>query len=432
MKKKVISVLLCTALAVSLAVGCAGKTGGEKGGKGKLVYWSMWSADEPQAKVISEAAKRYEKEKGVTVDVEFKGRNGQREGIQPALDAKQQIDIFDEDVNRVNGIWGKYLLGLEDLAADYEKEHAIEFLMEIARNAYGQTHDGDNTLHSIPYQPSIFGFFYNKTLFDKAGIESAPKTWEELDAACAKLKEAGITPITTDDAYMTNFFGFHLARHIGQDGVKSLVTGEEVNGVSVNWDDARVLAAAEKFADFAKKGYFSKNVTTNAFPAGQNQEFAPGEAAIVICGSWLPNEVKNSVSEDLKWGYFNYPSVPDGADDNTVNNISFQVFGINKDSKMQKEALDFIIYLTTGETDKEFVTEAKSIPSDTANGDMWPEEFEEVKPAFEATTASYDWAAGIESNNNLTPILKENIIKLLGGELDAEAFVEAMKTSAAQ
>ena len=111
---------------------------------------------------------------------------------------------------------------------------------------------------------------------------------------------------------MTSFIGYHLARYIGQDGVKSLVTGEEVNGQNVTWDDERVLAAAQSFADFAKKGYFSKNIATNVYPAGQNQEFAPGNAAIVICGSWLPNEAKDSVADDLEWGYFNYPSVPDG------------------------------------------------------------------------------------------------------------------------
>lgn len=52
---------------------------------------------------------------------------------------------------------------------------------------------------------------------------------------------------------MTSFIGYHLARYIGQDGVKSLVTGEEVNGQNVTWDDERVLAAAQSFADFAKK-----------------------------------------------------------------------------------------------------------------------------------------------------------------------------------
>ena len=436
MKKKIVSVLLCVAMVATMAVGCGGKktdgdSGSSKGGD-KLVYWAMWSEDEPQAKVIKDAIAKYTKDTGVKVDVQFKGRNGQREGLQPALDAKQNIDLFDEDVNRVNGTWGKYLMDLEDMAKDYEAEHGNETLFKIARNAYGQTHDGDDTLHTIPYQPSIFGFFYNKTLFDKAGVEGVPTTWEEMDAACAKLKEAGITPITADDAYMTSFIGMHLARYIGQDGVKSLVTGEASNDVTVTWDDPKVLAAAESFADFADKGYFSKNIATNKYPAGQNQEFAPGEAAIVICGSWLPNEAKESVADDLEWGYFNYPSVPDGTDDSTANNIANQVFAINKDSKMADEAFELITYITTGEFDKKMTEEALCIPTDKTNSDAWPTELAGVKEGFDATTTYYDWAAGVESNNDLTPVLQQNTLDLAAGKIDAAGFIKAMTKAAGQ
>lgn len=179
MKKKVLSAVLCAMMVASLAA-CGGggdkeTSGGADSGKdgGKeLVYWSMWSEEEPQAKVIQEAVDKYTEDTGVKVDVQFKGRNGQREGLQPALDAKQTIDLFDEDVNRVNGSWGSYLMDLEELAKDYEAEHGNETLFAIARNAAG------GTLKSIPYQPSIFGFFYNQTLFDKAGIAAAPTTWE--------------------------------------------------------------------------------------------------------------------------------------------------------------------------------------------------------------------------------------------------------------
>lgn len=436
MKKKIVSVLLCAAMVATMAVGCGGKktdgdSGSSKGGD-KHVYWAMWSEDEPQAKVIKDAIAKYTEDTGVKVDVQFKGRNGQREGLQPALDAKQNIDLFDEDVNRVNGTWGKYLMDLEDMAKDYEAEHGNETLFKIARNAYGQTHDGDDTLHTIPYQPSIFGFFYNKTLFDKAGVEGVPTTWEEMDAACAKLKEAGITPITADDAYMTSFIGMHLARYIGQDGVKSLVTGEASNDVTVTWDDPKVLAAAESFADFADKGYFSKNIATNKYPAGQNQEFAPGEAAIVICGSWLPNEAKESVADDLEWGYFNYPSVPDGTDDSTANNIANQVFAINKDSKMADEAFELITYITTGEFDKKMTEEALCIPTDKANSDAWPTELAGVKEGFDATTTYYDWAAGVESNNDLTPVLQQNTLDLAAGKIDAAGFIKAMTKAAGQ
>lgn len=440
MKKKVLSAVLCAMMVASLAA-CGGggdkeTSGGADSGKdgGKeLVYWSMWSEEEPQAKVIQEAVDKYTEDTGVKVDVQFKGRNGQREGLQPALDAKQTIDLFDEDVNRVNGSWGSYLMDLEELAKDYEAEHGNETLFAIARNAAG------GTLKSIPYQPSIFGFFYNQTLFDKAGIAAAPTTWEEFDAACAKLKEAGITSITGDTTYMTSFMGYHLGRYLGQDGVKALVNDPAIQEKidageveDVNWDDPRVAQAAKDIEDFAKKGYFSENIASNVYPAGQNQEFAPGEAAIIICGSWLPNEIKASVAEDLTWGYFNYPSVKDGTDDNTANNIANQVFAINKESKMAEEAMELITYITTGEFDKKMTEQSLSIPADKANSDAWPTELEAVKPGFEATATYYDWAVGAENNGDLTPVLNENTVKLMAGDMSADEFVKSCKSAAGE
>ena len=55
MKKKIVSALLCVAMAASLVVGCGSKSGSDSGsskGGDKLVYWAMWSEDEPQAKVL--------------------------------------------------------------------------------------------------------------------------------------------------------------------------------------------------------------------------------------------------------------------------------------------------------------------------------------------------------------------------------------------
>ena len=57
------------------------------GGDGSLVYWSMWEATEPQGKVIKEAVDQFSADTGITVDLQFKGRTGIREGLQPALDA---------------------------------------------------------------------------------------------------------------------------------------------------------------------------------------------------------------------------------------------------------------------------------------------------------------------------------------------------------
>ena len=299
MKKKVISALLCAAMVATMLVGCGGNSNDSKssGGDGKkLVYWAMWSKDEPQAKVIQDAIAKYTEDTGVEVDVQFKGRSGQREGLQPALDAKQTIDLFDEDVNRVNGSWGKYLLDLEDVAKDYESEHGNETLFKIARAAYE-----DGTLHSIPYQPSIFGFFYNKTLFDKAGIKEVPTTWDELTAACKAIKEYddSIYPwgidMTTDEgqaafAYYTwnNGGGF-----VDDDGNWTLNSPENVEAI-------------EYAISLVNDGY------TNSDPANDTRYdlqdmFGAGKIAMVIAPNSLPTYIADGGNE-VNYGVASIPS----------------------------------------------------------------------------------------------------------------------------
>ncbi len=418
MKKKMVSVLLCAAMAVTMLAGCGGKKeeGGESksdGGK-KLVYWSMWEATEPQGKVIQEAVEAYEKESGVDVDLQFKGRTGNREALAPAIDAGTQIDLFDEDIDRVNAAYGKYIMDLEDLAkeANYE-ETANAGLMAACRTA------GGGTLKTIPYQPNVFAFFYNVDLFEKAGITETPKTWDEFLAVCQKLKDAGITPMTMDDAYATSVIGYHLGRYVGEEGVVDIVK----NG---KWDDPAVAKMAADIEDLAKKGYFSENVGSNVWPNGQNVELAGGTVAMYLNGSWLPNEVKDTAGPDFKWGCFAYPSVNGGTTGPETNNFGAQVFAINKDSKMAKEAFDLICKITKGEFDQKLAEASIGIPADSTNAE-WPELVSCAKPVIEESTARFTWAVGVESNENMTPVIKENFIKLMAGTMSADEFVKAMQ-----
>ncbi|MGO5053121.1 ABC transporter substrate-binding protein [Lachnospiraceae bacterium LCP25S3_G4] len=418
MKKKVISILLCVGLVASMVVGCGGskKADGDSKSKGgdKLVYWSMWEATEPQGKAIKAAIDAYTKETGVEVDVQFKGRTGIREGLQPALDAGTNIDLFDEDIDRVNDTWGKYLMDLEDLAKenDYEAT-ANPGLIAACKEK------GDGTLKSIPYQPNVFAFFYNQDLFDKAGIKETPQTWAEFLDVCQKLKDAGITPMTMDDAYATSVIGYHLGRLVGEDGVRAIVNDGK-------WDDPAVAQMAKDYAELASKGYFSENVGSNVWPAGQNSELATGEVAMYLNGSWLPNEVKDIAGENFNWGCFAYPAVDGGKTGIETNNFGAQVFAINKDSKKGKEAFALIEKITKGEFDKQLSDDSIGIPADTTNSE-WPALVSCAKPVMEGSTARFTWAVGVESNENMTPVIKENFIKLMAGTQTADEFVKAMQ-----
>ena len=88
----------------------------------KLVYWSNWEATETQGKIITEAVNEFMAETGAEVDLQFKGRTGIKEGLIPALDADQKVDMFDGAGNKSN--FGDRIVSVEELmtSTDYEKD----------------------------------------------------------------------------------------------------------------------------------------------------------------------------------------------------------------------------------------------------------------------------------------------------------------------
>ncbi len=424
MMKKWMSLALAAVMCMALLAGCGEKTeetadptpAADPNAK-QVVYWSMWESTEPQGQAIQEAVDAFVKETGIQVDLQFKGRTGNREALQPALDGGQVIDLFDEDIDRVNTNYKSYLLDLEELSAKYNyEETANASLIAACREV------GDGKLMSIPYQPNVFAFFYNQDIFAEAGVEAVPTTWDELLAACEKIKTAGYIPITCDDAYITSMFGYHLGRLVGEEGVRDIVT----NG---KWDSDAVKQFAADYADLAAKGYFSPNVAGNVWPSGQNIELAGGQAAMYLNGSWLPNEVKDAAGPDFHWGCFSYPALPGGKTGVEAANFGGQVFGINKNSQVADEAFQLIQWLTKGEYDALLSEKSNGIPSDITN-EKWPEMLSSVKPVMDTLTTRWSWAVGSEANNDITPMIKEQTLKLCGGLVSADEFVANMMKAA--
>lgn len=129
-----------------------------------IVYWSMWEEDEPQADVIREAAEAYEEATGISVEIQWKGR-GIRSLIEPALDAGEQIDLFDDDYQRMAQEHRDYLAELKGMAdtVDYEKhimpvlsENCLQCRISLISQAsgiiriYGKRLDLQNRISRIP------------------------------------------------------------------------------------------------------------------------------------------------------------------------------------------------------------------------------------------------------------------------------------------
>ncbi|MEG2604229.1 MAG: ABC transporter substrate-binding protein, partial [Clostridia bacterium] len=363
--KKFLSLLLAVTMLLSLtAVGASAEAA-------PLVYWSMWSSTEPQAIAIQQVIDTYTAETGVKVNVEWKGRDV-KTIIETAIDAGEQVDLFDTDFQLLSQQMGGKLMDLEEMAKAVEYDSfAVAALPAAVREWAG-------TLKCIPYQAYTSGIFYNKAIFEEVGIEKEPATWTELMDVCAKIKAAGYAPFAQDDAYVRYTFGFLMARHIGQNGVKDLVAKGD-------WaENPAALASASAIEEMVKLGYFEENVP-GTFPASE-YEIGFGTTAMIVNASWVYNEiVLGTENKDLVLGMFNFPTVEGGTDPATVANVGAQAFAIPATSKNGQAAFDLIMRLTSGEGDQLVATQSVGIPSDTRNTE-WPESLAGCRDAFNALT----------------------------------------------
>lgn len=444
MSKKLVSILLGTAMVASMLAGCGGAATTETEAPateaveteaaaeetaaaeeeaaeeaaytkadGEIVYWSMWDAGSNQANAIDEIVAEYEAASGNEVTVEYKGRDISTM-IAASLDAGESIDLYEDDFQRLSQQFGDYALDLTDMAAaaDYASK-------SNAALTSGVTGWADGKLACLPYQPYGSGIFYNKAIFEEVGV-TEPTTWAEFLDVCAKIKEAGYTPLTLDDAYINLNLGYHLARYVGQDGAKEIVD----NG---DWaENEAVLKMAQDMQTLVDNGYMSEYAPA-AYPAGEN-EVGYEETAMVVNATWVPAEIMGNTACEFEWGMFSYPAVDGGVDGTEAMMVGAQGISVSKDSANAQAAFELAMCIVTGEGDAKLSAASDGIPADPNNAD-WPELIQNCKQAFDAATKAYEWDCGIDNNVDMTAVIAEWGTKLFTGEVDAQGFVDGLEAA---
>ena len=284
--KRILALFLAAVLALSLAA-CGGggapsptappdgqqqpaqQTGDGAQLSGTVEYWSSWSETEPQADVIARAAEAFmEQNPEVKINITWNGRD-LRKLIIPALEAGTQIDCFDHNADTVTALWSDNILDLTDIYQQASPTTGGKTYEEYTMPAFVALAEklGGGGKFVLPYAPQALLWNYNKDIFAAAGVSAVPATWEEFLAACEKIKAAGYTPITTDDLYAVNVYGYYLAKRKGDDWVFELVN----DATKAMWDDPACLEAAKAIQELADKGYYAANVASNKFPSAQQE-----------------------------------------------------------------------------------------------------------------------------------------------------------------
>ena len=177
----------------------------------------------------------------------------------------------------------------------------------------------------FPYFGSGFGsWYYNKALFDKNGW-TAPKTWDELLELAPKIKEAGIQPVivqgTKAIGYTTWGYLYEaVAAAGGYDAYKAAFQELDPDA----WDGDAMLKAVTDFQNLVKDGYTDNNCVGMEFTQCQ-MEFVNDRAAMIPCGSWFENEMKDSTPDGFEMTFMPVPA-QDSDGNNYVCQFGYKYF----------------------------------------------------------------------------------------------------------
>ena len=435
--RKVLAAALSVAMGMSLAA-CGGgsskpaeettksaESGADKAESGDtklnadIEYWSSWSETEAQADALREAADEFMKANpGVKINFTFNGRDN-RNLVGSAVSAGTKVTMMDANADNIKSMWSEMTMDLTPYFEEsYEStggEKYVDRIMPSMSGLSAKLFDGKYSY--FPYAPQAFMIFCNKNIFDDCGITKYPETWTEFMDACEKIKAKGYTPVTTDSNYATSWVGYYMSRLMGNDEVTKL------NNDPSAWSNPKVLEAAKAIEDMAKKGYFDPVIETNTYPNAQQSMVINEKIAMYINGTWLPNEVKESTPDDFKWGSFAFPTVEGGVDDQTSGCYSSYGIAINKDATEEeaKAAAAFGVYVTTA-FDQKFSDLANAIPV-SVDG-VWPDSLKDAQQVMSKYTNRYPSQTALILNSNSKQIIADACLKLMGGSITAEEFVE--------
>jgi raffinose/stachyose/melibiose transport system substrate-binding protein len=185
-----------------------------------------------------------------------------------------------------------------DFAPVLDKDRAWK--SSFAGDAFLSLTDGGH-VWGVPEGRDAVGIYYNKTLFEKAGIAAFPATWDEMLQACAKLKAAGAIPFAMDGDWVTQLMWSNL---IGTrpGGVAFLRSGIGKGDFASN---PSVVQATE----FLKGMHTNGCVNKDAFSGDYEHAAAPfldGQAAMIANGPWMVPDIK-AAKKKLDVGYASSP-----------------------------------------------------------------------------------------------------------------------------
>ncbi len=239
----------------------------------------------------------------------------------------------------------------------------------------------DGEVYGLPYNLEGYGFIYNKNIFAEAGINpddirSYDALVDAVETLDAQKDELGIESVFSFPAQETWVTGLHLSNTALSNEFDDVVDAYNSSEVAFEHGDA-LQSLVDLQADFSHKPDGTKGSLTAVDYSTQVEEmFSLEQVAMIQQGNWVIGSIAG-INEDLVDDIGILPMPIEGVveDSIPVGVPMYWAVNNNVDEAVQDAAKDFLNWIYTSDTGKDYViNEFNFIPPVEGYDDLEPQD----------------------------------------------------------
>lgn len=391
----------------------------------KIKWWHISVTADQRANWEKQAQDFIKLHPNVSIEITVLENEAFKSKLATAMQSGSPPDLFQS--------WGGGVLGQYGAAGLVQ-----DLTPALAQNGWGDSFQpGPLSLYKIggknygvPWDAGMVGFWYNKDLFQKAGITAPPTTWTAFLDTVKKLKAAGITPIAVGekDKWPGHFYWVYLATRIG-----GRAAFENAYNRTGSFADKPFVEAGTRLKELVDLQPFQTGFLGTSYSDHQVL-MANGKAAMELMGQWAPGADRSVATDpaayDKSRGYFPFPTVEGGAGDPSDVLGGGDGFAVGKNAP--PETIELARFLTSLDVQKAMTTAGISVPpvvkgAEVALQDPLMQEITQRVGAAKYYQLYYD--------QYLPPavggVVNDQVQGLFAGTASPEAVAKAIEDSAA-
>lgn len=324
----------------------------------EISFWHSMGGVNGQA--IDTLVKKFndENEYGITVKAQYQGEYD--DSLNKLKSA--QIGNMGADLVQVYEIGSRFMIESGWITPMQQMIDADSYDLSQIEPNLAAYYTIDNQLYSMPFNSSTPIMYYNKEMFEKAGITEIPDSLEGIEAVGEKLLNEG----GAGQVISLGIYGWFFEQFIGKQGLEYANNGngrtEAATAVAFdsNGAAANILTAWKSLYD---KGY-APNVGKGG-DAGL-ADFSAGKSAITLGSTASLKQILQDVNGKFEVGTVYFPKVK-STDEGGVSIGGASLWALNNnDAKKTRATWEFVKFLISPESQAYWNAQTGYFPVTTA------------------------------------------------------------------